>query len=412
MDGQAFEEAVSNAMGGMAVSPARQDRRECPSVTTPPIRILNVVRFPIGGIRSYLRYTYARLDPRKFGTTILTVNRPEANLLPGAMAPMAVELVTIPEKHAFVRLIAGVRLALRDGRFDLVHSQGTTAAIASDFNIRRRVPHVITLHETFMPDQFSGAVGAIKRRMVERALRRSNAIIAVTDDARDNLFEQIPLDATTRAKVEVIRNGIATSALRQEALELKPDLRQSLQIPNETILLAYVGRFMPEKGFGVLLDAVDRLRNSQADLPKFVVVSVNDGAFLREYREAISQRGLTEHFLFTGFRSTAAGVLTEADAVIMPSLREACGLVAMEAMALGCPLVASDCIGLREVTKGTPALTSIAGDAASLAASIELLLKNRSQLSADARSFAVKAGQEFDSQQPADRLASVFERFL
>ena len=48
-----------------------------------PLRILNVIRFPAGGIRSYLRYRYARLPPEVYETTIVTVDRPDNIVLSG-----------------------------------------------------------------------------------------------------------------------------------------------------------------------------------------------------------------------------------------------------------------------------------------------------------------------------------------
>src|SRR5215467_3652637 len=131
------------------------------------IRILNVIRYPIGGIRTYLRYTYSRMNVHEYASTILTVDLPEAQLLPQGMAPLSVELKTVPERQALFRLFWATRQLLQTGAFDLVHSQGSTAALATSACARwYRVPHVVTLHETFQAEQFSGAVGELKRAVM------------------------------------------------------------------------------------------------------------------------------------------------------------------------------------------------------------------------------------------------------
>ena len=139
-----------------------------------PIRILNVIRFPIGGIRSYLRYTYSRIDPTLYVATVVTVDRPEARLLAEGMNPVHVDLHTVPERRALLGLTLATNALLRTGAVGMIHSQGTTAAIVSDLSARRHgVPHVVTLHETFRADQFSGVLGAAKRRLSWDLIRQA-----------------------------------------------------------------------------------------------------------------------------------------------------------------------------------------------------------------------------------------------
>lgn len=381
------------------------------------LNVLNVVRFPIGGIRSYLRYTYSRLDHTAYRSTVVTSNDGEAELLPAGMAPLNVHLKTVPAHKATQRALLALALAthalLRTRDFQLVHSQGTTAAVATALSARRfRVPHVITLHETFRAEQFEGALGGLKRWLLARLLGLADGIVAVGDDARDNLLEHLPLSARAVSRVEVIRNGVAVDTLLREANDTRPEHRKTLGIDDDVVLLGFIGRFMPEKGFDVLLDAVRQLTTDGRARPRFAIVAVNDGAYIREYKQQISFWGLDAYFNFAGFLPSAAGTLQELDAVIMPSRREACPLVAMEAMVLGCPLIASDCIGLREVALGTPAFSSVAGDPSSLAAAIDGFIADRLGSRSRAREYAPMARSRFGSERTAGSLAALFTRVL
>src|SRR5262245_21371731 len=80
-----------------------------------PLRVLNVVRFPVGGIRGYLRYTYSRLDSDAYTTTVVAVDDREAYLLPTGMAPISVELSIVPKKRVLLGLTLAVNSAIRKG---------------------------------------------------------------------------------------------------------------------------------------------------------------------------------------------------------------------------------------------------------------------------------------------------------
>lgn len=376
-------------------------------------RILNIVRFPIGGIRNYLAYTYSRLDPWHYASTVVTVDRQEAALLAAGMAPMRVDVTTVPEKRAPLHLARATRGLLSTGRYAVVHSQGSTAAvIGAAATFRRGLPHVVTLHETFDESRFAGWRGEAKRHLLARALNRAEAVIAVSEDARDNLLAHVPLRADAQRRLEVIPNGVSVDALRRAARSSRAELRRRAGLPDDVTLLGYIGRFMPEKGFDVVVEAVRRLAAGRGAASRFSVIAVNDGAFIREYRQHVRELQLDPWFTFLGLQPSAASTLVEVDAVMVPSRREACPLVAMEAMVLGCPLIASDCLGLREVTRRTPAIRTVAGDPGSLAEAIATFLATRSQVRASALAFVDTAIGRFDSRVTAARLSETFSRAM
>lgn len=373
------------------------------------MHILSIIRHPVGGIRSYLRYNYSKLDPSVYRVTVATVAYPEAYLLTEGMAPVQADLELVPRKRAFWELTRRTRKIIRTRSFDLVHAQGLTAAVIGMLcDTARRLPHVVTLHETFRPDQFSWPLGGLKKRLLARALARADRIIVVGNDALDNLEEFIPLSAGARERTEVIRNGVAVDRLLKDAEEYTASIRDTLGTEAGAVLVGFVGRFMPEKGVDVLIDAVHRLTATPGTLPTFKVIAVNDGAYIREYKQQIEERGLARYFAFPGFRPSIAGFLKELDVLVVPSLREAGPLVAAEAMVLGCPLIASDCVGLREVTRDSPALVSKAGDAASLAEALRRVISAPQQWQESAAEYAPAARRAFDSENAAQRLQAVF----
>src|SRR5262249_54105418 len=146
-----------------------------------------------------------------------------------------------------------------------------------------------------------------------------------------------------------------------------------LGLDAQPFLIGFLGRFMPEKGFPVLLEAVDQLVREETVRP-FHLAGFGSGDFRREYQTAILRRGLEKYVSLLDFVPDVRPVLRQPERVVVPSLWEASSLISMEAMAAGVPVLGSDCIGLREVLRDTPSRTVAANDAAALAAGLRAAL--------------------------------------
>jgi glycosyltransferase involved in cell wall biosynthesis len=96
----------------------------------------------------------------------------------------------------------------------------------------------------------------------------------------------------------------------------------------------------------------------------------------------------------------------------MPSLWEAYGLIAAEALLVGCPVIASDCIGLREVTRDTPALTVRLKDAKSLADAMRRYMDNTEMIRRETEMYLPTAMERYDSRKTAAQLDALFDEAM
>ena len=312
--------------------------------------VLELARWPVGGIRTYFRYVFGH---QLFRGHYLTFVAPEGSVLP-------VLQQYLPENgFRFVAtrdigtglLIATARL-LAGGRFSLVHSHGFTAgAIAAPLCKLFGVPHLMTAHDVFQPGQFSGLRGDIKKRVLGRLFRMVDVIHAVTEDGRENMLEYFPF--LDQDRIHTILHGIDVAAFSSAAAQ---DFRHTIEgLGDNDFLIGFFGRFMAQKGFRDLVNAIDILSKSN-DLSRVPrVLTFGEGGFVREDYELISAMGLDEYFIRLPLTNDMAGAIKGMDLVVMPSRWEACGLLAMETLVSGVPLVGTSCIGLREVLEGTPA---------------------------------------------------------
>jgi glycosyltransferase involved in cell wall biosynthesis len=354
-------------------------------------RVLLVVRFPIGGIRTHLKYVYP-LVHRELPDLEITLVTPRTD----QSEALERDLSSVPIKYVYLnaactpRMLAGsVHRELAGGRFTLAHSHGFTAATATALVAKlHRVPHLTTVHDVLLDRQFAGARGLARKRGMKFLLGRIDCLLAVSEDVKKNLTSHFGPGFARR--VQVVRNGILT----RPVLEARPrDLRAELGLGTETLLIGFFGRFMGQKGFRYLVEAIGSLRERPGE-GRFHVAAFGGGGFVREERAAIEQAGLMPAFSFFPFEPDVAGALKSVDVVVIPSLWEASSLLGMEAMVAGVPVIGTDCIGLSEVLAGTPARIVPAGDGRALADALtqEALSSSR----AAAQAFIPLAAERFD----------------
>jgi glycosyltransferase involved in cell wall biosynthesis len=375
-------------------------------------RLLCVMRWPLGGIRTHLLYAYPRLFLAGWTATFVAPAGEAFDALARDLAGVpGAEFVPAPPGGGEARLAPVVRRLLAGGRFALVHSQGLGAAAqvevarASLSFTGPRVPHVVTSHDVFPPAGPPPRRERLRRAALARLLARADAIVHVTDDARENLLEHLPRLRRSRARHVTIPHGVVVRA-PPPADDAGTALRAAAGLPPDAFVLGFFGRFMEQKGFLPLLDALaDVLRDGPPRLVR--LVAVGSGDFEPEYRREVEARGLRDAVRFLPFAPDPAPLLRGVDLVVMPSLWEAAGLLAMEALVLGVPLLASDCPGLREVVRGTPALVARAGDRAAWADAIRRAAAHP-PLEAS-RAFAREARRRYDAVASGEALRALLD---
>lgn len=375
-----------------------------PETLKPPRHVLLVIRWPVGGIRTFVRYVFRNFDPQRWRFTILAPVHVEMQAMLDDLSGLDIRYIPLQERPSVPGFFRRVALEIFRGDYDLVHSQGFTSGVAAALPaFLHRTPHLMTSHDVINPEQFVGAGGRLKRWCIARLFSMIDRIHSVSHDAQANLLEYFPGLARRDAQCVVIPNGIEV----ERFLSAEPrDLRKELGLAPEVFLIGFFGRFMKQKGFRYLVDAVDLLRQRE-NLPRpFLVLTYGWGGFIREEQQAIRERDLDAYFRFMPFTDNVAGAIKGLDVVVMPSLWESCGLLAMEALTCGTPLIGTNCIGLREVLKNTPASISKSRDAGSLSKAIEreLLHPTKSLQSA----FSNTAALRFDAKSRSLKIQALY----
>jgi glycogen(starch) synthase len=285
------------------------------------------------------------------------------------------EFVTWIEHMNADMLAAGVELGDRF-RFDLVHGHDWLVAVGCDHLANRfRCPLVITIHATeygrhqgWVDKHPQSHIHGVEKWIVNRAER----VITCSHYMREHVCDIFDLD---EAAVSVIPNGI-------DPMDLQPvddleTLRGRFAAPEEKLVLL-VGRLVYEKGFQLALDALQPIIDGGAVPGGVRFLVAGSGTHEEELKKQAAALGLLEHGTFLGWigDDVLHSLYRIADLCVVPSLYEPFGLVALEAMASGCPCIVADTGGLREVVPAGErvGLRFNGGDAEHLGVMIERLL--------------------------------------
>jgi glycosyltransferase involved in cell wall biosynthesis len=313
------------------------------------VKILMAARFPVGGIRTFFRHVYAQPAFEDCSFTLLAPGENLGDSLSRYISPERLRVRAV--SGSFKDFFREMRMELKEERFDLFHTHGLTTGILGELaRTGTRIPHLMTMHDVFLPTTFKGFGGGLRQIGLNILIRRCDGIHAVSEDCARNFCEYLPL--VKKERVHPILNGIDTQAIRNAT---SVDAHSELDLPLDTKLIGFFGRFMAQKGFRTLVDAVEIL-HQEGELAPFKVVTFGWGGFIREDFQYLSEKGLSEYFHQQPHTDEPYRWMKAMSLVVMPSRWEACGLVAMEALTAGVPIVATNCIGLREVLEGSPAI--------------------------------------------------------
>jgi len=373
-----------------------------------PKCILLVVRWPVGGIRTFMRYVYRCFDPQQYKFTILGPDVTELDVLANDLEGLNFEIIKLSAYPSSVEIFCAAMKLLMSGRYELVHSHGFTSGISAALPaFLFHTPHILTSHDVLLSLQFKGILGFMKKVVMGIMLSLVDTIHSVSYDAQENLQEFFPTIKKNRNKCVVIPNGIES----ERFVNAEPrNLREELGVGADVFLIGFLGRFMSQKGFVYLVDAIELLKLAGNSPNKILVVTFGEGGFVREEKASLEARGLEQYFKFLPFTANVAGVMKGLDLIVMPSLWEACGLLAMETLVAGTPLIASDCIGLREVVQKTPAYVVPSKDSKSLMEGINMFMQTDKRLIFT--NFASEAAVRYNVSRTVGSLLLLIEKMI
>ncbi len=171
------------------------------------------------------------------------------------------------------------------------------------------------------------------RPMIRRVLTQADAVIAVAQSLKDNMLDL----GCPSEKITVLGNGV-------DPVKFKPQpvffARQTLGLPADRPIVLGVGNLSEGKGFHILVEAVARLRSHRPDV---LLLLVGEGPYRSVLEKQIRELGISDNVRLIGSQPHDRLALwySAANVFCLPSSKEGCPNVVLEAMACGLPVIAT-----------------------------------------------------------------------
>jgi glycosyltransferase involved in cell wall biosynthesis len=269
-----------------------------------------------------------------------------------------------------------------------------------------RRPLVVSLHGS---DVFVAERSALARRVARRVFARAAWITACSAD----LAVRAARLGADPARTEVVPYGVDTERFAPNPAA-RDAVRRALGIGRAPFVFA-AGRLVSKKGFEYLIDAIERLA---LEVPEVHLVIAGEGDLHAELAVRASRLGVNRVRLVGNQpQDEIARLAAAADAIAVPSVRDAAGNVdglpnfALEALASGTPVVATDAGGLPQaVTNGVTGLVVPQHDAPALASAIGGLLAHPAEGRALGERARERVERDFGWARVAERFESAYDR--
>jgi glycosyltransferase involved in cell wall biosynthesis len=234
--------------------------------------------------------------------------------------------------RGYVRLVCW----LRAHPYSVVHTHTSKGGFVGRLAARRAgISIVIHTVHGFAFHELSSRAATTLYSMAERlAARYCDRIVTVSEFHRE---WAIRLRIAEPEKLLAIPNGIPD--IPAAGINDRSRARHELGMGDDVVVLMTVGRLSPQKGLEYLLMALPRLR---CGVRTYRLCLVGDGPLATDLKRLATETGVADMVTFAGFRSDAAGLLSAADIVVLPSLREGLSISLLEAMAAQKPIVTTE----------------------------------------------------------------------
>lgn len=313
-----------------------------------PLKVLHLITwFAPGGIERWLLSMLKVVDRQRVAMDFCCKG-PTTGILSYEAESAGAKVYHCPLSPTHIGFIKGVGQIIRSGGYHIVHNHLENYAGVGVYAAKRCGLAVITgFHNTSFPAQMLPELPLLHKLRdfygsfsIRYALRHSDLITGCSQGVIDFLKEKYNL---RQEKGRVLYYGVKVPP--QKSAAERDCFRAALGLSPDDLVITHVGRFLPQKNHMGLVRVADKVikQDSRAHF-----VLVGDGPLRKSIEIMVEDRNLNRNFSFLGIRDDVEDVLGISDIFFLPSCWEGLGLVVLEAMSVGLPVVASDLQVLRE----------------------------------------------------------------
>ncbi len=299
----------------------------------------------VGGAELQMFLLAKFLDKKEFTPILACSSYPALDRWCDNFHKEGIKTIRIAVKHKHdPKHFFSLRRIIKEEKIDLLHAHiwnPASCRYAFSAASSTKTPIITTEHDPFK-------LSFLKDFFKKRSLKKIRKIVTVSEANQKVLKKLYPEE---KNKFVVISNGIDTTWWHSQSLRItdldRKKTKEELFLAHEnSLIIISVAELHERKGLKYLIEAIPEV---SAKFPNIKLVIVGEGPERPELEKLIKKLDIANHVILTGRQKEIPKLLKCADIFVLPSRREAFGLVILEAMITGLPVIASTTGGIPEI---------------------------------------------------------------
>jgi glycosyltransferase involved in cell wall biosynthesis len=381
------------------------------------IKVVRVVgRLNVGGPSIHVINLTAGLDAARYEQLLVvgTEKSHEGSMLdlaitrgvrPHVMSEIVTAFALTPND---VRALVKLYCLMRRERPHIVHTHTAKAGLLGRMAAHlARVPVVVHTYHGHVLHGYYGNVANLLLRSIEKVLATfTTRIVTVSEEIKKDI---VNYRIASPEKITVIPLGFELEPFL-ESHTRQGEFRQELQLSREHKLVGIVGRLFPIKNHGLFLRAARRVLAERTDV-YFIIVG--DGVLRPTLQQQADDLGIASHVIFTGWRRDLPRIYADLNTLVISSNNEGTPVSVIEAMASGCPVVATRVGGLPDlITNLETGILVPPRDAGALATAVLRVLNDPVVTSYMTQNAQIMARSRFAVERLMGNVEYLYEKLL
>lgn len=333
------------------------------------MRVLHIINnLGSGGAEKLLEQSLPYMNNKEDISIEVLLLTDKNNVFEKKLIDNDIKIRIIPLRNRYSPLnIYYIRKYIVDGKYDIVHAHIFPSlywtSIVSKLLFKNKPLFILTEHSTH-----NSRREKLYLRVIEKIIYMSyDKIISISKETQQNLLSWLNLHKKYFYKFKIIENGINVNKFYEAKPYKKSDIYN--ESTNKTKFICMVGKFSKTKDQKTLIKSMKYLSEDVH------LLLIGEGPLINENKKYTNSFGLENRVHFLGFRNDVEKIIKTSDIIVLSSNWEGFGLAAVEGMAAGKPVIASNVPGLRDIVNGSGMIFKL-GDSKELSNIINKLLNN------------------------------------
>lgn len=305
------------------------------TVNEQPIRIAQIIgKWLGGGVEAVVMNYYRHIDRNKIQFDFIC-DEDSTNIPYEEIEQLGGKVILIPPYQKVFKYHKELKKVLKNGKYMIVHSHINTLSVFSLFAAKCAGVPVRIAHSHSTTNKKEK-----KKNLIKQVLRPFSKVFATdymccSEYAGRWLFGDKEYD---KGNVYLLNNAIDLEKFKYDE-EIRKEKRKELNIPNNTLVVGHVGRFVEQKNHRFLIDIFNEIHKQKENS---ILLLAGQGPLMDEMKEKVKTLRLENNIKFLGQRNDINELYQAFDVLCLPSLYEGLPVVGVEAQATGLLCVFSD----------------------------------------------------------------------